>query len=90
MAACQQGLFDRFRAAGAIQASGCNLLFGSLPQAMILLRWANPQTRAAGMATLAGQESGVALEQGVLGAGKRLGDTGEWEVLDRAPYLERG
>jgi hypothetical protein len=26
----------------------------------------------------------------VLGAGKRLGDTGEWEVLDRAPYLERG
>jgi hypothetical protein len=88
VAACQQGLFDRFREAGATQVSGYNLLFGALPQAMILLRWSDAKSRAAGMAALAGQETGVALEQGVLEAGTRLGYTGEWEMLDRAAYLE--
>lgn len=87
-AACQTGMFDRFRSAGATKVSGCNLLFGALPQAMVLLRWPDAATRAMGMAALAAQELGPALEHALLGAGTRLGDAGEWELLDRVPYLD--
>ena len=88
MAACRQDLFARFMSVGAIQVNGCNLLFGALPQAMVLLRWPDTATRIKGMSALAEQALGPTLQQGLLGAGARLADAGEWEILDRVAYLD--
>ena len=89
MAACQESLFDRFKLAGATQVSGCNLLFGALPQAMVLLRWPNRPTRESGMAALAARETGRVLEEAIFGGHAGLIETGKWEMLDRVAYLER-
>jgi hypothetical protein len=88
MAACQGGLFDRFRALGASQVNGCNFLFGALPQAMVVLGWPDAATRAAAMATLAHEPLGLELEDGLIGEGPCLYDRGLWETLDRASYLD--
>lgn len=87
VSACQQSVFDIFRSAGATEAIGCNLLFGALPQAMIMLRWPDAATRAAGMTAIAGHDLGPALEGVILGTGISFADVGEWETLDRVPYL---
>jgi hypothetical protein len=87
MAACNDDLFARFRAAGAVDVKACNLVFGALPQAMVLLSWPDAAAREQGMATIAAQDLGAVLSEAVLGDGASLGARGEWEALDRAAYL---
>lgn len=87
VAACHDGMFDAFRSAGATAVNASNFLFGPLPQAMVLLSWPNAATRAAGMASIAAQTMSPAIAQSLLGDGNLLGQRGQWESLDRAPYL---
>src|SRR3546814_14309880 len=61
MAGCQATAFDRFRAAGAISVSASNLLFGALPQALVLISWPDSDTRARGIAQMAAEEMDAAL-----------------------------
>jgi hypothetical protein len=87
MAACRETAFDRFRSAGVTHVNGCNLLFGALPQALVMLSWPNEVTRADGMAALAKEFIGSTLEEMLLGDETTFGRRGEWEDLDRASYL---
>lgn len=89
MAACEGGVFDRFRAAGATSVTASNLMFGALPQAIILLGWPDVETRRAGEANLRAEPMPGVIAEGLTGDGAHFGDRGEWESLDRAPYLER-
>jgi len=88
MTGCKESAFDRFRAAGAIGVEACNLLFGALPQALVLLRWPDAATRTAGMAQIAELELQNPFPEALVGSGARFGDRGQWERLDRARYLE--
>lgn len=88
MAACEAGAFDRFRAAGATRVTAANLMFGALPQAVILLGWPDIETRLTGEAELRAQVMPAPIAQALVGDGARYGSRGEWESLDRVPYLE--
>jgi len=89
MDACREGVFDRIRAAGATHVNGCNLVFGALPQAMIMLGWPDDSARAAGMAVLAKEYAASTLREALTAEGATFAECGEWEDLDRAVYLGR-
>lgn len=83
-AACAAEGFALFRELGAIHAAGFNLIFGDLPEAVVLVSWPDAATRArAGLAAQA-MPAGLAA---ALGGGAVLGDHGAWSALTRAPYL---
>lgn len=89
VAACQAEAFDRFRAAGATRVDAANLVFGALPQAVVILGWPDAQRRAQGMAQIAAEEMDAALLDALPGEGRTFATRGDWETLDRADYLPR-
>lgn len=90
-AAFRQGLIDRgmefFAAAGAIAVNVCDIVFGPLPMAMVVLSWPDPETRSAGMTRLQAQPAPSAITAALGLCEGPLTDAGLWETFDRMDYL---
>lgn len=82
---CLEGLFPWLRDNGATATAGFDFLFGSLPKAMVLVSWPDAATRERGAQLMAESIAAPAMSTAI-GAGK-LGNTGAWHRLQRAPYL---
>ncbi len=74
--------------AGVISISVCDLIFGPLPKAMVILSWPDTVTRGAGMAKLRAAPAPLALARSIGLSGRSVLDHGLWESFDRAAYLE--
>ena len=76
-----------FTAAGAIAVNVCDLVFGPLPMAMVVLSWPDAETRRIGMARLQAIPTAdhPAVPSGV--AADALAGAGLWESFDRVAYL---
>jgi hypothetical protein len=74
--------------AGASRINVCDLVFGPLPQAMVILSWPNADARRTGMARLAEQPAPSALARGIGLSNGSLVKHGLWENFDRVAYLE--
>jgi hypothetical protein len=81
-----QGLFDQWELVGARQVTAFNLLFGALPQVLVLIGWDSQARRNEGMARISRMPAET-IAPLVLGQGESFEEYGEWEALDRAPYL---
>jgi NIPSNAP len=73
---------------GAISISGCDIVFGPLPNAAVFLSWPDVAARDAGMAELA-QKPVCDTLQKALGIKKSVCDHGDWSPLDHADYTWR-
>ena len=89
VAACSTDVASCLTSLGATTVSGCNLIFGDLPQAAVFASWPNAAARAAAMVAVRSEQLSPALADVLVDGGPRLGDRGIWEVLDRAAYLPR-
>ena len=72
----------RLREIGVTRVDGLNLQFGALPAAFLLLGWPDRATR----------ERGASDARRLLSSGDNatlVAGPGEWEDLDRAPYLSK-
>lgn len=76
-----------FTEAGAIAVNVCDLLFGPLPMAMVVLSWPDAATRRAGMARLRAVPAPPDLATSLGLADGALTDSGLWEAFDRMAYL---
>lgn len=85
--ACEADVFSRFRDSGARVVNAANLVFGALPQAVILLSWPDAATRSSAMRDISGQPMPGDIRDALLGEGATFGERGQWEALDRAPYI---
>lgn len=86
-ATATQTTFPDFRAAGATSVNAANLVFGALPAGVVLLGWPDPETRERGMAQIAATDLG-ALDEALSGNAPTFATRGDWETLDRVPYLQ--
>ena len=76
-----------FLKAGAIAVNACDIVFGPLPMAMVILSWPDAEARRDGMTLLSRASAPVAMAASLgLGEGA-LPSAGLWESFDRMRYL---
>jgi hypothetical protein len=88
-AECLKGRSALFRDVGATAVSGCDIVFGPLPNAAVFLSWPDAAMRDTGMAELVRQPAPDSLRS-ALGVENSICHHGVWEQLDRAAYLQNG
>ncbi|WP_152664017.1 hypothetical protein [Sphingomonas sp. SRS2] len=83
--ACLETVFAGFQKAGATSVAGFDMLFGPLPQMLILVSWPDPQLRQAASALSAPHIERCRGASGDLTAPALVSERSEF--LDRAGYL---
>ncbi|MEY2927571.1 MAG: hypothetical protein RL367_2048 [Pseudomonadota bacterium] len=85
-AACLADDFATFRDLGATGVNACDIIFGALPQSLLLVTWPDAATRAAALVSLDQRRAPQAIATALGGDGS-LRSHGLWEALDRTRYL---
>jgi hypothetical protein len=85
---CLDTQFKLFENFGAISTAACDLVFGTLPQVLILITWPSEAVRSHAMAHLARPTESPDIAQAV--GASIITENGVWEPLDRVPYLVPG
>jgi len=78
---------DIFADAGAIGVNVCDLVFGPLPAAMIIVSWPDANVRREGMVRLAAMPVPSSLAAALGHSEGALTSCGLWEEFDRMDYL---